>query len=214
MQTSQEAAPAAPSTPVEIKIVGADGATHTIAIPKTAAEVADLRAQRDELSSQLESASGRRDALVAELSGAPTPAARVGLEERIRVLDKRIVQLETDIGTTGQQLASAPAWLLQTRPPQGYTGDEEVESMVAGIAGTLFVVGVIYAFRRFRSRRRRKSQPAQPVLAGESAERLERLERGMESIAIEIERISEGQRFVTKLMSEQKEPVSRIASGA
>ena len=37
----------------------------------------------------------------------------------------------------------------------------------------------------------------------ESNQRLERLEHGMEAIAIEIERVSEGQRFVTRLLSEQ-----------
>jgi hypothetical protein len=31
---------------------------------------------------------------------------------------------------------------------------------------------------------------------------MERLEQGVEAIAIEVERISEGQRFVTKLLSE------------
>ena len=37
--------------------------------------------------------------------------------------------------------------------------------------------------------------------------RLERLEQAVESIAIEIERVSEGQRFVTKLMSEKAQPI-------
>ena len=37
--------------------------------------------------------------------------------------------------------------------------------------------------------------------------RLARLEQAVESIAIEIERVSEGQRFVTKLMSEKAQPV-------
>jgi hypothetical protein len=36
--------------------------------------------------------------------------------------------------------------------------------------------------------------------------RFERLEQAVESIAIEIERVSEGQRFVTKLMSEKAQP--------
>jgi len=36
-----------------------------------------------------------------------------------------------------------------------------------------------------------------------SEARFERLEQAVESIAIEIERVSEGQRFVTKLMSEK-----------
>lgn len=36
--------------------------------------------------------------------------------------------------------------------------------------------------------------------------RLERLEQAVESIAIEIERVSEGQRYATKLMSERAQP--------
>lgn len=36
----------------------------------------------------------------------------------------------------------------------------------------------------------------------EVANRLERMEQAIESIAIEVERISEGQRFTTKLLSE------------
>jgi hypothetical protein len=46
---------------------------------------------------------------------------------------------------------------------------------------------------------------------------MERLEQGMEAIAIEVERISEGQRFVTRLLSEtrDREPVqSRIPEPA
>jgi hypothetical protein len=38
----------------------------------------------------------------------------------------------------------------------------------------------------------------------ESAGRLERIEQAVEAMAIEIERVSEGQRFVTKLLSEAK----------
>jgi hypothetical protein len=45
-----------------------------------------------------------------------------------------------------------------------------------------------------------------PQLLANSTERFDRLERGMEAIAIEVERISEGQRFVTKMMSESRAP--------
>jgi len=40
-----------------------------------------------------------------------------------------------------------------------------------------------------------------------SDERLARMEQAMESIALEVERIGEGQRFVTKLMSERAQPM-------
>jgi hypothetical protein len=38
--------------------------------------------------------------------------------------------------------------------------------------------------------------------------RLARLESAVEAIAIEVERISEGQRFTTRLLTEQKQPPS------
>jgi hypothetical protein len=41
-----------------------------------------------------------------------------------------------------------------------------------------------------------------------SDERLARVEQAVESIAIEIERIGEGQRFVTKLLNDSGQPVN------
>ncbi|MCR4341587.1 MAG: hypothetical protein NUW01_17060, partial [Gemmatimonadaceae bacterium] len=49
----------------------------------------------------------------------------------------------------------------------------------------------------------RRTPPPRPVSV-ESAGRLERIEQAVEAMAIEIERVSEGQRFVTKLMTEAK----------
>jgi len=44
--------------------------------------------------------------------------------------------------------------------------------------------------------------------------RFERLEQAVESIAIEMERVSEGQRFVTKLLSDRAPPLQdRLAPG-
>ncbi len=40
-----------------------------------------------------------------------------------------------------------------------------------------------------------------------SDERLARVERAVESIAIEVERIGEGQRYVTKLLNESAKPL-------
>lgn len=43
-----------------------------------------------------------------------------------------------------------------------------------------------------------------PRIPTEVAGRLERIEQSLEAVAIEVERISEGQRFTTKLLSETK----------
>ncbi|HKG93912.1 MAG TPA: hypothetical protein VKA84_18530, partial [Gemmatimonadaceae bacterium] len=49
-------------------------------------------------------------------------------------------------------------------------------------------------------------------IPAELSARLERIEHSVEAIAIEVERISEGQRFATKLLSENR-PVQQIAAG-
>jgi hypothetical protein len=47
-----------------------------------------------------------------------------------------------------------------------------------------------------------------------SDERLARVEQAVEAIAIEIERVSEGQRFVTKLLNEKANPLLNDAKAA
>ena len=59
--------------------------------------------------------------------------------------------------------------------------------------------------------RKIENQSKLPKAPAESAERMERLERAIDSIAVEVERISENQRFVTKLLAERGE---RAPAGA
>ncbi len=207
--TTQPQAATAPAQtgapPPTVTTVGPGGTTQTLTIPKTSAEVEALLVQRQELAEQLNSVSARRHELSEEIRIAPEGASRTGLEERIRLLDQRILQIETDIAATGSQLASAPAELVSSaqveNPP---SGDNFEAGWFAGAFSVLAFFAVVYAYRRFRRRRRGPKVPAQlPTEPG----RLERLEQGMESIAIEIERISEGQRFVTRLLSESQTPL-------
>lgn len=51
--------------------------------------------------------------------------------------------------------------------------------------------------------RRIEREPRQPSLPPDVNARLERMEQALDSIAIEVERISEGQRFTTKLLAER-----------
>jgi len=50
--------------------------------------------------------------------------------------------------------------------------------------------------------RKMDSDSRNPRIPDEVASRLERMEQALEAVAIEVERISEGQRFTTKLLSE------------
>ena len=90
----------------------------------------------------------------------------------------------------------------ETAPPQPRGSDQFSQGMAAGVALSLVVFTVLRFYRRYK---RRGMTPAAQT-SSESPERLERMERGIEAIAIEVERISEGQRFVTNLISESRQP--------
>ncbi len=218
MQTSSQpqatTAPAqAPASPVSISVAGADGAAQTLTIPRTREAIEELVGQRAELSEQLVSAADRRANLSDQLRSAPDGVSRSGLEARIAVLDKRIIQIETDIASTGRQLSSAPAELMagaHTGSQSGLMDEDDVLAMGAFNFLVLIPLLLFFARRRWK----RAAAPARGQLSGESGERLERLEHAVGAIAIEIERVSEGQRFVTKLRSESAAPVgaaNRIA---
>ncbi|MEP6549853.1 MAG: hypothetical protein ABJB95_01650 [Gemmatimonadales bacterium] len=57
--------------------------------------------------------------------------------------------------------------------------------------------------------RKMDSESRNPRLPIEVTDRLERMERAIDSVAIEVERISEGQRFTTKLLSEGRDMDAR-----
>ena len=59
--------------------------------------------------------------------------------------------------------------------------------------------------------REARGKPAQPDPL--SAERLARIEHAVDAIAVEVERLGEGQRFVSKLMSERQPERAAIPGG-
>lgn len=79
---------------------------------------------------------------------------------------------------------------------------------VAFWSTALIVSNVAVAIALVRARRRiRQLEAGQPSLpAGGS----ERLEQAVEAIAIEVERISEGQRFTTKLLAERRDTTPEV----
>jgi hypothetical protein len=201
-QTPDQPAPP-PQTVVRIE-QGPDNAAQTLALPMTRAEVAAIRARRAELSRQLNSASDRRGELAVQLRQAVGPD-RAGLEQRIGVLDQRMVQLESDIAETGRQLTGAPAGFLTSTQNEGVLGGFSSGEVLAG--GIVFTIFVLAPLAVGASRMMWKYAAAGPVrhaIPPETAGRLERIEQAVEAIAIEVERVSEGQRFVTRLMSEAK----------
>ena len=62
--------------------------------------------------------------------------------------------------------------------------------------------------------RRMEADSKNPRIPSEVTSRLERIEQAVDAVALEVERISEGQRFTTKLLSEGKGPDSRQGAAA
>ena len=75
--------------------------------------------------------------------------------------------------------------------------------VVAIVFGT--VGCVLFPLVRAWARRIDGRNVSPATLPTEVAARLERIERGVESIALEVERISEGQRFVTRVLADRGE---------
>jgi hypothetical protein len=73
----------------------------------------------------------------------------------------------------------------------------------------------VWMLKLFLAHRERTRSPAQTKTGGAASdERLARVEQAVEAIAIEIERVSEGQRFVTKLLNEKANPIRSEAPAA
>lgn len=199
--------PPTPAPPTAtVTFPGTNAAPISLAVPRTAQDIKTLRAQRDELSTQLSSAGGRRASLAKQLFTTTDPVAKAGLESRIAVLDNRMNQLETDIAKIGQQLSSAPAALIvSTQSPGTMFNLSPSVAVPLGVFFTVFVLGPL-AIGFARMMWKRSSQPVLPAAIPETNARLASLEQSVDAIAVEVERITEGQRFITKLLSEQKAP--------
>lgn len=201
------APPASPTPPSPGVAGGASQITIEGGRPATAMDAATLRNRRSELSRQLNSADSRRQELTAQLRTAP-PGSQAGLVARIEVLDQRIVQIEKDIAENGQRLASLPA--TSSTASEGEMGAMGAGDLSNGQVTGISIVFIIFVLMPIavavaRLIWRRGSTPRPPALPAETDQRLERMEQGVDAIAIEVERISEGQRFVTRLLGERQE---------
>ncbi len=154
-----------------------------------------------------------------------------GLLAQRTVLDNQILKLQIDLAGTRAQLASRMGISAENLGPNGrpMTGRPDFPrrgpdpDIIVGMSFTLaiavaFPLAVAYARRIWRGK------PAASTQTDAVAPRLDRLEQAVDAIAIEIERVAEGQRFVTKVLAERpaqaqahvasESPLARDASSA
>lgn len=203
IQTATQAPPAPPVSPVPPATTPIPEIPQAFTrVPSTSEELQALRAQRSEVSSQLTSALRRRSDLAEQMETA-SAAERPGLEARIQQLDGRILELESQLARAGQLISSTPGEILTSTSNNNFGPFNNMRPDITAISVvlTIFVLCPL-AIAAARLLWKRATNPP-PAIDKETSDRLRRLEAGVDSIAIEVERISEGQRFVTRLMSER-----------
>lgn len=198
--TSQPPAPPAPpaaGTTVNLPASALSGASPSDVLSA-------FRAQRSELRNQLDRLEEKRDDLVRELTGenaSQNASVRSGVEARIKELDARISETEKQIATADQSVSNAAAVPgANVEPPRPVRNGPPEEVFIIPIVFTIFVlfpIAIAYSRRIWR----RGATIISPV-PQEVRDRLDQMADAVESIGLEVERIGEGQRFITKVMSE------------
>ena len=92
-------------------------------------------------------------------------------------------------------------------PPQGVV-DISIAFFLT-VAAIIIFLPLARAFARKMDRR-----SATPQMPQEVSAQLEHLNRAVDAIALEVERISEGQRFTTRLLTDQRESAPGLTTGA
>jgi hypothetical protein len=169
-----------------------------------AAATQDARIERAILSSQLQQLESSRRELQTQLQAATTPGDRAALTGQLADVTRRIAVVDNMIARTQGQLAGADAQATTEVPsrPQVIVqgGPPEDETLIAfGFFGLVLLLPMSIAMTR---RMWRRTPPAAAAIPSGLEDRLARIEQAVEATALEVERIGEGQRFVTKILTE------------
>jgi hypothetical protein len=194
--------PAPPAPPVAV-IAG-----QQVLLPPSGADPAQVleafRQQRSELRDQLERLENQRENLTEQLPGITDAAAKAGILTRIAGIDGRIVAVEKAIADADASVARAaaiPGAVLPDPPEPRREGPPE-EFFIFLMVLTVFIgvpLALAYARRIWK-----KSVTTVVAIPQEIYERFNRIDQAIDSVAVEVERIGEGQRFVTKLVNESR----------
>jgi hypothetical protein len=172
----------------------------------------ELRLQRSILSSELQELESTRRSLTSQLERPGIEAAeRTAVTGQIADINQRIATVDKMLARTQGQLSGSPDVAITTVPPsviiqKGPPANENLLWILFFSAVLLLPFSIAFARRMWR----RTPSATAPIPAALD-DRLSRMEQAIEATAIEVERIGEGQRFVTRLLTEL-EPVRALES--
>jgi hypothetical protein len=169
--------------------------------PNASAIYEGLRAQRRELSNQLDELQSTRREITSQLEDVPAGAPeRKALETRMTDVDSRVASVDQMLATNATQTAQAAAI-----PGAVVRGSRFVRQGLEEdyVLGGLFMLIVFLPLSVALARRIwRRSAAVVTSFPREITERLSRMQQAVEATAVEVERIGEGQRFLTRLFTE------------
>jgi hypothetical protein len=164
-----------------------------------------LRAKREVLGDQMSRLLNRRNGVAERLNNSNIgEAEKTALEQHMRELNTRIVDMEKQLHAADAEVAAAagvPGAAMPEPRDAGNPGGPPVEMLIIGTVFSgiaLVIVAIAYARRLWKGATTVVSQ----IPAAFEA-RLVRFEQSLDAVAIEIERVSEGQRFLTKVLTEE-----------
>lgn len=181
--------------------------------------------QRRQLVSELDGLNERRTLVTAELSQTKDRSTANALRQQLASTERRISEAETALRGVNRAIASMSGGTVPA--PEGQEGDpavvavtrvpaiatSEAASSLAMTTATylgggalILVLGVAIGYSIAR-RVRREAAESIRALRADLAERISKLTVGMDSIAVEVERLGEGQRYVTKALAD-RQPVA------
>jgi len=197
-----------PAQPVPIVV-------QQLSAPQSPAEYRALIDRRDELMSQLGHAQGEHAQASVELQTGPSRNV-ASLQSRMRALESRIDRLHGEVDRTNDLILNTnPEVLAAARAENSATTQAAIDAgsriakeviPLAGMFTVFFLFPIAIAVARLIWKRASgpARQPALPDAA--SMQRLDQLQQSVDAIAVEVERISEGQRYVAKVLVEKERP--------
>jgi len=128
-------------------------------------------------------------------------ADRKGVEQRITEIDGRIASIDKQIAESEARIAiqAAVPGAVQPQRENRRQGPPEEVFVLSGMYIVIVLLTLSIALAR---RVWRRGVATITKLPAELTERLTRLEQGMDAVAVEVERIGEGQRYMARLMGE------------
>jgi len=186
--------PQAPSSDPQVAPAARTAPTATEMYEAARLASRELHSQRDQLRSD-------RRQLQQEIANSTNSVEKQGLEARLQILDARLADVEKQIASADAvvaQRAAIPGVVVQ-EIPRG--PDIPPEALVLSGMGMVFVILLPIAIA-WGVRYVKRGTAAVAALPADLAARLTNMERGIEAVAIEVERLGEGQRFVTQLLAE------------